>query len=961
MNPSLNKLYKFLKLEVQNDYSNRAVIGGLEKVLGVWENEARLGGVPEPAIQCVVACFRTYGSLEPPARAEALIQLWRQLQQNAGEKLPSLAIHVLVEPPKLDLTAPEPRLPLPKRPRPPKPEPVRGEPPPPRAVEEPAPALTPPAASPPSVSVPQPAARSQPPRPPAQPVPEEPPAALDAPVTVLSGIGESHGATFAHLGIHTLGDMLYYFPRRYDDYTQLKPISRLQYGEEVTVIGLLQSLSMRPVRGGRAQFTEAVVSDGSGAMRLTFWNPYIGKRLRSGMQVVLSGKVDQYLGRLVMVNPEVEPLEQENLNTNRIVPVYPLTSKITQHWLRRQMHQVVSYWSSRVRDYVPETTRRLAGLMDLSLALAQAHFPDSKEQLQAARFRLAFDEIFLLQLGVLRQKRFWQARAARVFEVPNDWLEAQIARLPFPLTRAQRRVLEDMRSDLASGRPMNRLIQGDVGSGKTVVAALGMLMVIRQPADVQPAPPVEAPADALVVDDQSASPSVDAQPAPPLVEAPADVPVVDDQSASPSADVQPAPPSALRPQAAIMAPTGILAEQHYKNLLKLLTGVNTQPDALPSQSAFPLAAGEIRLLVGSTPAAERREILEELASGKIKILVGTHALLEEPVTFADLEFVVIDEQHRFGVEQRSVLRSKGQNPHLLVMTATPIPRSLALTIYGDLDLSVIDEMPPGRQPVSTYIYFPRERENVYTKIRSEVAQGRQAFIIYPLVEESGKERGAEHSAERNAERSADRPSEAQEAGRSAVEEHTRLQREIFPKLKIGLLHGRMKAEEKDAVMADFRDGKLQILVSTSVVEVGVDVPNATVMVIEGANRFGLSQLHQFRGRVGRGQAQSCCVLIPDKPDNFENERLKAMVETTDGFALAERDLDQRGPGDFLGTRQAGFAELKMASLTDVRLIEKARQQAQSIFLVDPDLERAEHHLLRAALRRFWGSVGGDIS
>jgi ATP-dependent DNA helicase RecG len=413
---------------------------------------------------------------------------------------------------------------------------------------------------------------------------------------------------------------------------------------------------------------------------------------------------------------------------------------------------------------------------------------------------------------------------------------------------------------------MNRLLQGDVGSGKTVIAALAVSMVAR--------------ADA---------------------------------------------------QSALMAPTSILAEQHYKSFLKILA------DA-PQPAASLLRPEQIRIMIGATSEAEKREIRAGLADGSIKVIIGTHALIEEPVVFSNLQFVIVDEQHRFGVEQRAALRSKGENPHLLVMTATPIPRSLALTVYGDLDLSVIDEMPPGRQPVNTYVLTPRERERAYTLLQSQVEQGRQAFIIYPLVEES------ENSD-----------------SKAAVEEYARLQENIFPKLKLGLLHGRMRPDEKDDVMARFRDGEYHILVSTSVVEVGVDIPNATVMLIEGANRFGLAQLHQFRGRVGRGADKAYCLLIPETPDAVENERLQVMAETSDGFVLAERDLDQRGPGQFLGTRQSGYSELQLASLTDVRLIEKARHNAQAFFEQDPDLQQPEHRLLAEAVERFWGGGKGDIS
>ncbi|MBU4226495.1 MAG: ATP-dependent DNA helicase RecG, partial [Chloroflexi bacterium] len=494
-------------------------------------------------------------------------------------------------------------------------------------------------------------------------------------------------------------------------------------------------------------------------------------------------------------------------------------------------------------------------------ALLQVHFPDNQESLRAARQRLAFDEIFFLQMGVLRQKRDWQAAAARVFATPDDWLEARIRSLPFALTGAQGRAVADIRKDLASGKPMNRLLQGDVGSGKTVVAALAAAIVTEAGA-----------------------------------------------------------------QAAIMAPTSILAEQHFRNLGQLLTG----------EGGLPLES--VRLLLGDTPESEKEAIRAGLADGTLKVVIGTHALLEEPVAFADLQLTVIDEQHRFGVEQRAALRSKATNPHLLVMTATPIPRSLALTVYGDLDLSVMDEMPPGRQEIETHVLTPRERERAYSLIRSQVAEGRQAFVIYPLIEESEKSDML-----------------------AATAEQARLQEEIFPNLKVGLLHGRLRPDEKDAVMLRFREGEFHVLVSTTVVEVGVDIPNATVMLIEGANRFGLAQLHQLRGRVGRGSAQSYCLLVPAHEDAVENERLAAMAETNDGFVLAERDLEQRGPGEFLGTRQSGYAGLRMASLSDVRMIEKARLQAQALFERDPDLQMLENQLLAEALGRFWGGGKGDVS
>jgi ATP-dependent DNA helicase RecG len=842
MKPSLLKLQKFFKLEAERSFDNRAVLGGLDRILDSWEIEARADSLPEEIIRLVDSRLRDYPRLSEGSRAEALSGLWKRLQELDNELPPfNLPSSDAAKPAREQEAQPQ--------------EKPEGQVEEPAELPETAPTTNQEIASP-AIS---------------RPSQQEEPAALDASVKVLPSVGPKHAHTLGHLGLFTLRDMLYYFPRRYDDYSQLKPINRLWYGEVVTVIGSVQSVNNRQARSGQVQVVEALINDGTGALRANWFNqPWVAKRLHHGMQVALSGKIDQYLGRLVINNPEIEPLEQQQLSTNRIVPVYPLTAQITQRWLRRLMNQVVTQWAPRVRDPLPESLRGSAGLVDLSTALLQIHFPDSAERLKTARHRLAFDEIFLLQLGVLRQKRNWQERSGRVFSTSEEWLASQTEHLPFPLTDAQLRSIQDICADLQSGKPMNRLLQGDVGSGKTIVAAMAIAMVTSHGA-----------------------------------------------------------------QAAIMAPTGILAEQHYHSLCKLLI---TEGEGEANDTSL-LHTGEIRLMVGATPEAEKREIRDGLANGSIKLVVGTHALIEDPVVFADLELTIVDEQHRFGVEQRAALRSKGTNPHLLVMTATPIPRSLALTVYGDLDLSVIDEMPPGRQPVSTYVITPLEQERAYRLIRSQVGEGRQAFIIYPLVEESEKSES-----------------------KAAVEEYARLQSEIFPHLKLGLLHGRMKPEEKDDVMERFRAGEVHILVSTSVVEVGVDVPNATVMLIEGANRFGLAQLHQFRGRVGRGADQAFCLLIPDTSDAVENERLQVMAQTTDGFVLAEKDLEQRGPGEFLGTRQSGYAEqIQLASLMDVLLIEKARRHAQGLFEQDPNLENPEHQPLAAALERFWGGRKSDIS
>ncbi len=861
MKPSIQKLQKFFKLEAERGYDNHAVLGGLERMLDRWEAEARADELPEELIQAIVTRIRDYARLTEKSRAETLQGLWKRIQRSDAESSAetpftgtttgtAIAPEPEETPDQNAITAPI-------------------EPPAPQAEN-----IAPPASAQifPSEITGGNVARSHPAR--SSSTQTGKPAALDAPVTVLQGIGPRNAQTLGRLGLHTLRDMLYYFPRRYDDYTNMKPINRLWYGEEVTVIGSVENITTRPVRGGKMQLVEAILDDGSGSLRINWFNQvWVTRRLHTGMQIVVSGKVEQYLGRLVMNNPEWEQLEQEQLNTNRIVPVYGLTAQITQRWLRRMMNQVVTYWAPRVQDSLPAGLLQSAELVDLPTALQQAHFPDNSASLKAAQSRLAFDEILLLQLGVLSQKRAWQERTARAFPIDQHWLDNQIARLPFSLTGAQQHALEDVCQDLQSGRPMNRLIQGDVGSGKTIIAALAAAAIAQHGA-----------------------------------------------------------------QAAFMAPTSILAEQHYHSILRMLTSAGGEESSDSSPVDAPMHPDQICLLVSATPESEKRQIRAGLADGTIKLVIGTHALLEGPVTFADLQLVVVDEQHRFGVEQRSILRSKGENPHLLVMTATPIPRSLALTIYGDLDLSVMDEMPPGRQPVATYVLLPRERERAYSLIRSQIDLGRQAFIIYPLVEES-----------------------EDSSAKAAVEEQVRLQKEIFPNLNVGLLHGRMRPDEKENIMSDFRQGKNHILVSTTVVEVGVDIPNATVMLIEGASRFGLAQLHQLRGRVGRSGEKSYCLLIPDSPDGAENERLQVMTSTNDGFILAERDLEQRGPGQFLGTRQSGFAELQFAKLTDVHLIEKARRHAQALFEADPDLKLQQHQLLASALQRFWGGGKSDIS
>ena len=696
---------------------------------------------------------------------------------------------------------------------------------------------------------------------------------LEAPLTVLRGIGPERQATYEKLGITTLRDLLLFFPRRYDNYSAMKPINRLTLGEECSVIGTVAEAKVRRIRGGQASLLKVVLTDSTGALEVTFFNQsWLADKLKPGSQIVVSGRVDQYLGRPTLVPNEWEDLDHELLNTGRIVPIYRSTEGLNQRAIRKVTNQVMEYWARRQPDPLPQEVVRRADLLAYSEALAQIHFPETTEMLEAARHRLAFDEILCLQIGVLRQRQQWQEATGIALPEAEGWEAQFTAALPYRLTGAQERVLREIRSDMARPVPMNRLLQGDVGSGKTVIAAAAVSLAMQDGA-----------------------------------------------------------------QAALLAPTSILAEQHFQNLTTLL-------------APFARGEGAIQLLQGSTPAAEKEAIYAGLREGRIQAVIGTHALLEAPVEFQRLGVAVIDEQHRFGVAQRAALRAKGgqsasggpgsagANPHLLVMTATPIPRTLALTVYGDLDLSVLDEMPPGRQPITTYVLHAYERQRAYDFIRRQVVQGRQAFLIFPLVEESAKIEA-----------------------KAAVAEHARLQEKEFPDLRLGLLHGRMEADEKEDTMARFRAGEYQLLVSTSVVEVGVDVPNASIILVEGANRFGLAQLHQFRGRVGRGSHASYCLLVSDAPTPNMDERLQAMEASQDGFVLAEKDLELRGPGDFLGTRQAGFANLEMAQLSDIPTIEKARREAQQVFSMDPNLQAPEHQALAALVARFWEPGAGDIS
>ncbi|MDE0962671.1 MAG: ATP-dependent DNA helicase RecG [Candidatus Latescibacteria bacterium] len=659
---------------------------------------------------------------------------------------------------------------------------------------------------------------------------------LNLGIEEVKGVGAKRAAVLNEVGIHTLGDLFYYLPRRYLDRSRTLPMARAPIGQEVTLIGHVRQ--MRFVPGRKPRFV-LVVEDETDDIACTFFQGgrYLQRNFKEGDELAISGKVDLFQGRRQMVHPEYEFIrtnEDELLHTGGIVPLYTSSADMKERGLRnrgfrRMMHGALEAFADQIEDGLPLAIRQRQGLGELGDSLRKVHFPTSMDEVAVARRRLAFGELFDLQLRLarLRKKRLEQAEGI-AFSESQKLVPQLLASLPFELTAAQRRVGAEIYADMQSPQIMNRLVQGDVGSGKTLVGLGAILMAVENGY-----------------------------------------------------------------QAALMAPTEILAEQHYINIKTLV-------EPLGLTAVF---------LKGKQRKALRRELLTAIESGVAHIVVGTHALIQEEVHFARLGLAVVDEQHRFGVVQRGALYKKGEKPDLLVMTATPIPRTLALTLYGELEVSVIDELPPGRQPIRTALRAPDRRDAIFEFAGDQARQGRQVYVVYPLIEESEKM-----------------------DLKSAVEAYEELCHGHLAEFEVALLHGRLAAEEKAEVMDAFKKNRIQVLVSTTVIEVGVDVPNATVMIIEHAERFGLAQLHQLRGRVGRGGEQSFCILVSYASAGAElsdsRERLEMMERTQDGFEIAEKDLQIRGPGEFFGTRQAGMPEFKVADLIeDEDLLQSAREEA----------------------------------
>jgi ATP-dependent DNA helicase RecG len=688
---------------------------------------------------------------------------------------------------------------------------------------------------------------------------------LLTPIQYVKGVGPRLAKLFEKKEIRTVEDALYFLPRCYEDRRNLRKISELKVGQKETGFGEILLSGVAFYQNKRKRIFEAVVGDGSGVITLKWFHGqerYLKGRFKKGKKLIFSGEVRYFNLQKEIHHPDVEivegDIEEDYLNFKRIVPIYSETEGLHQRTLRRLMKTILEGYADELSSPIPQEILQRQNLIDFSEAFQKVHFPPDGESLELLNLqrsnghrRIIFDEFFFLELGMALKRRGMALEPGISFRTEGHLSKRLLNLLSFQLTRAQQRVWDEIREDLERPHPMNRLIQGDVGSGKTVVALLACLHVVEGGY-----------------------------------------------------------------QAAIMAPTEVLAEQHYLNLHRWMEPLGVR----------------VALLTSSIKGSEKEDLYQRIKKGEVQLVIGTHAVIQEAVEFHQLGLAIIDEQHKFGVVQRGLLKKKGENPDVLVMTATPIPRTLAMTIYGDLNVSLIDEMPPGRMPIETRIYPESARAKVYRILDEEVRKGRQVFIVYPLVEESEK-------------------LQLRDATRMAEQ----LQKEEFPEFRIGLLHGRMKSEEKEAIMMEFKEGKIQILVATTVIEVGIDIPNASVMVVEHAERFGLSQLHQLRGRIGRGRYASKCILLTQYRSSEEAKvRLRAMERTTDGFQIAEEDLALRGPGEFFGTRQSGLPDFRAAHiLRDTPILIEARKEAFQIVEKDPALMQPSHGRLKNVLAKRW--------
>ena len=685
---------------------------------------------------------------------------------------------------------------------------------------------------------------------------------LDTPLTNFPGVGPARAAKLEKLGLTRVRDLMTYFPRDYEDRRKIWSIRSSPLGVKVCVQAMAaEHPRLSRIRKGM-ELVKVKAVDHAGALHITFFNQsYVERAIKAGEEYVFWGIVEEQGSRRTMVNPIFERAGRQAV-TGCILPIYPLTAGISNHLLCSLTRPAVEACAAQMPESLPRPVRLDHELAQTEFSFRNIHFPDSPESLDLARRRLTFEELFYLSAGLAMLKHRRGDAAGRV--VPSRPLEEFLALLPFSPTQAQRRVMEEVAADLGSGRSMNRLVQGDVGSGKTVVAAWGAYLAAK-----------------------------------------------------------------AGMQTALMAPTEVLAQQHARSLSALL-----EP-----------AGVRVGLLTGSFTPAQKKRLRQAIALGEVDLVVGTHALISQDVEFQNLGLMVADEQHRFGVAQRSALAAKGQAPHVLVMSATPIPRTLALIIYGDLDVSVIDQLPPGRTPVETYVVHEDKRQRMYNFVRKLVGEGRQAYIICPAVEDRTAQEGAEGEP-------------VPFADLKAVKSYAQhLQDEVFPDLRLALLHGKMRPKEKDAVMAAFAAGDVDVLVSTTVVEVGVDVPNAALIIVENAERFGLSQLHQLRGRVGRGKHQSYCVLITNSHAPDAMTRLKTLASTTDGFKISEEDLKLRGPGDFFGSRQHGLPQLALADLSgDMRLLQQAQQSARQLLQQDPTLSQPENRPVLDRVRQMFADT-----